>query len=136
MVLGGCNDEEVGLFYFIEIDGVLIESDLNVSFLYLIVFLVFFDELLQVGARIAQFLLADVENDLPNSTTYHFLSTHHLLSNLCLNINLYQRSRSIKHQSLPIRILITAYSNDFYIRSISLVLSHIPHLTILCRGCD
>lgn len=32
VVLGGCDDKEVGLFYFIEVDDVLIESDLDVSF--------------------------------------------------------------------------------------------------------
>jgi hypothetical protein len=79
VVFWSCDDEEVGLFYFIEVDDILIEPDLNVSFFYLIAFLVFFDKLLKVGARIAQFLLADVENDLPYSAAYHLLSTHHLL---------------------------------------------------------
>jgi hypothetical protein len=54
----------MGLFYLLEIDSFLVQSDLNVIEIYFVGFFVLFDELFEVGAGIAQFLFADVEDDL------------------------------------------------------------------------
>ena len=62
----------MSLFDLFEIDSVLIESNLTLNNPYFVTFLVLFDKLFQVGARIANFLLAGVEYDLSErrSTTF------------------------------------------------------------------
>lgn len=61
-IFGSSEDEKVSFFDLLEIDSVLVESNF-------VTFLVLFDKLFKVRARVANFLLAGVEYD-------HFLGRH------------------------------------------------------------
>ena len=62
----------MSFFDLVKIDSIFIESNLTLKNPYFVVFLVFFDKLFKVGARITNFLLAGVEYDLSEerSTTF------------------------------------------------------------------
>ena len=76
VVLGCGDDEKMGFFDLFKVDGFLIESDLGVTHSYLVALLVFLQEFLEVGARVAHLLLARVEYNLVSAKRYHLLSTH------------------------------------------------------------
>jgi hypothetical protein len=63
-VLRSCDDEELSFLYFLEVDGLFIQSYLDVTLSYLVVIFVFLQEFLQVRSRISYFLLARVEDYL------------------------------------------------------------------------
>lgn len=71
-VLGCGDDEEMRFLDLLEVDGLFIEADLGVTHSYLVALLVFLQEFLEVGPRIAHLLLARVENYLRarRSTTF------------------------------------------------------------------
>ena len=71
-IFGSSEDEKVSFFDLLEIDSVLVESNLSLNNPYFVTFLVLFDKLFKVRARVANFLLAGVEYDLSGgcSTTF------------------------------------------------------------------
>ena len=74
MIFGGGEDEQLGFFDLVEVDGVFVEADLECRWGYFVVLFVFPDEFLEVGAGVADFLFAGVEYDLCGGGGYHFLT--------------------------------------------------------------
>lgn len=71
-VLGRSDDQQLRLLDLLEIYGILVEANLPSSMLYLVHFLVFLHEFLEVGPGIADLLLAGVEDYLANATSTTF----------------------------------------------------------------
>lgn len=80
ILLGGRDNEQVGFLDFLELDGILVESDLELMQIYFVHFLVLLGELLEVGARVAVLLLRGVEDYLNILDQLLFFELHSFLN--------------------------------------------------------
>lgn len=95
-------DKQLPLLNLLIIDSLFVETDLNVSHSYLVALLVLLHKFLEVGTRVAQLLLADVEDylDGKGSTTF-------CVAIVLLFLNVYLKSRgelnSFKNRWLEVK---------------------------------